>query len=124
MAIKKVIGKIFRSSQVFRKYPLCHSRPDRSYCHNGRYFGLCARCTPLYLSGFFALLILQLGIWWPPDQVIGILFGIVLIIPGALDGVTQMFGNRESNNRLRTITGILMGVGVPTLIHSVFYIKG
>jgi uncharacterized membrane protein len=41
-----------------------------------------------------------------------ILVGAIALTPGGIDGTTQMFGERESSNRLRTITGLLLGVGV------------
>lgn len=50
--------------------------------------------------------------------------GLLLMLPSAVDGTTQMFGQRESTNRLRLITGILLGWGVPlvvwALVSSVF----
>lgn len=120
MTTDKVIERVFRASQVFRQYPLCHSLPDRSYCYNGRYFGLCARCTPLYIVGILVLAIIHSGIWWPMEPKMGITIGLALIAPGAIDGFTQLLGNRESTNRLRTITGAMMGAGVPLVVHGVF----
>lgn len=40
---------------------------------------------------------------------IGLKFYLVLLIPIALDGLTQLFGLRESNWWLRTVTGALFG---------------
>ena len=40
--------------------------------------------------------------WW---------FWLLLILPMAIDGTTQMFGWRESTWELRVITGVLFGLG-------------
>ena len=37
---------------------------------------------------------------------------MVLMIPVAIDGLTQYFGPRESTNALRFITGFIGGVGL------------
>ncbi len=42
-------------------------------------------------------------------RTIGLRFYLVLLIPIALDGLTQLFGLRESNWWLRTVTGALFG---------------
>lgn len=112
-----VLGRIFRYSQVFRSYPLCHSRPDRSFCYNGRYFGLCARCTAMYLGGFLALL---LSPFWLESLsgMFSIGVGIVLLIPSGIDGTMQMIGRRESTNTLRVVTGAFLGIGVVLFIHG------
>jgi len=105
-----IVEKLFILSNKLRKYPFCHSRPDRSFCYNGRYFGLCARCTSMYASGviFILLLPLRLGVLHPMSS---ITIGLILLLPTAVDGFTQMFTMRESSNRLRVITGIPLGIG-------------
>ena len=40
---------------------------------------------------------------------------IALIIPCGVDGFTQLWGWRESNNNLRFITGLMAGVGLMML---------
>lgn len=113
-----VLDELFRFSQVFRSYPLCHSRPDRAFCYRGRYFGLCARCTAMYLGGLLTLV--SASVWRPslaPNVVTAL--GLLLMVPGGVDGTTQMFWNRESTNALRAITGLLLGVGVVLFLHGV-----
>jgi len=44
-----------------------------------------------------------------------LLVGVVLIVPAGIDGTTQMFGSRESNNKLRVITGLPLGIGIPMI---------
>ena len=41
-----------------------------------------------------------------------LLISIILMIPVAIDGVTQYFGPRESTNNLRFVTGFIGGVGL------------
>jgi uncharacterized membrane protein len=36
----------------------------------------------------------------------------------AIDGTSQVLGWRESNNKLRIITGLLFGIGLSTLVLS------
>lgn len=111
-----LLDRVFRASQVFRSYPLCHSLPERSFRHHGRYFGLCARCTTLYLGGAIALLLAPL--WMEiVDGWTALVVGSVLLGPGTIDGFTQLLGERESTNRLRAITGLLMGLGIPLLAY-------
>lgn len=50
-----------------------------------------------------------------------VLVGFILLLPGAIDGTTQMFGERESNNLLRAITGALLGFGVVIFLYGVVY---
>ncbi|AXG08614.1 DUF2085 domain-containing protein [Haloplanus rubicundus] len=111
-----LLNKIFRASQVFRSYPLCHSRPDRSFCYQGRHFGLCARCTTMYLGGL--LVMAGVPIWKPISPVVLVAVGVVLLLPGGIDGTTQMFGHRESTNRLRAVTGFLLGGGVVICVYA------
>ena len=41
-----------------------------------------------------------------------------MIIPTFIDGVTQLFGLRQSNNILRFVTGLIAGVGLVILINA------
>lgn len=113
-----LVDKIFFLSNKLRRYPFCHSRPDRSFCYNGRYFGLCARCTSMYAGGliFIFLFPFRLGVLSPLSS---ITIGLLLLFPTALDGFTQLYGMRESNNRLRVITGIPLGIGTVLISEGV-----
>ena len=70
---------------------------------------MCARNFSIYASMFVGSLIFVLskkripGIpWW---------LWILMILPMAIDGTTQMFGLRESTWELRVLTGTLFGLG-------------
>jgi uncharacterized membrane protein len=91
---------------------LCDQVPLHSYYLFGHQVCLCERCLAIYttfLLGGLALAIvprlrknvrpLDWRLW------------LLLIVPMALDGGTQLFGWRESDLLLRTLTGFLFGLG-------------
>jgi uncharacterized membrane protein len=43
------------------------------------------------------------------------LWTVILILPTLIDGLTQAYMNRESNNILRVITGLMYGIGLMSL---------
>ncbi len=88
---------------------VCAQIPSHSFYIFGHQLGLCARNFSIYTSMFIGSLIFVLskkrlpGIpWW---------MWVLMILPMALDGITQMFGLRESTWVLRVITGTLFGLG-------------
>ncbi|MDQ3194145.1 MAG: DUF2085 domain-containing protein, partial [Bacteroidota bacterium] len=88
----------------------CHKMPGRSFFFRGKQFPICARCTGMYLGylsfPFFTFDIIQ----------ISLAVTLVLTLPTFLDGLTQAYLNRESNNLLRLITGIMSGIGQMSLV--------
>ena len=44
---------------------------------------------------------------------------ILLIIPCLVDGTTQALKLRESNNKLRLITGLLAGIGIMIILKMI-----
>jgi uncharacterized membrane protein len=88
---------------------VCAQVPSHSFYVFGHQLGLCARNFSIYTSMFLGSLIFVVskkrlpGIpWW---------VWILMMLPMALDGTTQMFGLRESSWILRMITGTLFGFG-------------
>lgn len=88
---------------------ICAQIPSHSFYILGHQLGMCARNMGIYGSMFVGGLVFVLskkrltGIpWW---------FWILLILPMAYDGLTQMFGLRESTWELRVVTGALFGFG-------------
>jgi uncharacterized membrane protein len=86
----------------------CAQIPSHSFYMLGHQLGMCARNMAIYGSMFAGGLVFIVskkrlpGIpWW---------FWLLLILPMALDGITQMFGWRESTWELRVITGALFGL--------------
>lgn len=87
---------------------ICAQIPSHSFYILGHQLGMCARNMGIYTSMFAGGLIFVLskkrlpGIrWW---------MWLLLILPMAYDGITQMFGWRESTWELRVITGVLFGL--------------
>ncbi len=87
----------------------CAQVPSHSFYILGHQLGLCARNLSIYSSMFLGSLVFVLskkrlpGIpWW---------VWILMILPMAIDGTTQLFGLRESTWELRVITGTLFGLG-------------
>jgi uncharacterized membrane protein len=56
------------------------------------------------------------------SPILSIILGTALLLPGGIDGTTQMFGSRESNNFLRVVTGLFLGVGVVLFAEGVLYV--
>ncbi len=88
---------------------ICGQIPSHSPYICGHQCGLCFRCTAIYSTLFltsavfvFAKKRIQGISWW--------MLGL-LTLPMAWDGITQLFGLRESTSALRLITGALFGLG-------------
>lgn len=93
----------------FTLHLVCAQIPSHSFYIYGHQLGLCARNLSIYTSMFIGCLIFVLskkrlpGIPW--------YIWILMLLPMAWDGLTQMFGLRESDWILRVITGTLFGIG-------------
>lgn len=88
---------------------VCAQIPSHSFYIFGHQLGMCERNFTIYTSMFLGSLVFVLtkkrlpGIpWW---------VWLLMILPMALDGTTQMFGLRESTWYLRVLTGSLFGLG-------------
>jgi uncharacterized membrane protein len=93
----------------FSLHLICAQVPSHSFYIFGHPLGLCERNFSIYTSMFVGSLIFVLskrrlpGIpWW---------LWLLMLVPIALDGFTQLFGLRESSPELRVITGTLFGLG-------------
>lgn len=93
----------------FSLHFVCAQIPSHSFYIFGHQLGLCERNFSIYTSMFFGCLVFVLskkrfpGIpWW---------LWILMMLPMAWDGITQMFGWRESTWILRLVTGTLFGLG-------------
>ncbi len=93
----------------FALHFICAQIPSHSFYIFGHQLGLCERNISIYSSMFLMSLVFVLskkrlpGIpWW--------LF-VLMALPMAWDGFTQMFGLRESTWELRVLTGTLFGLG-------------
>ncbi len=98
------------SNLIYSTYRFtCHQLPSRSYFIFGHQMAFCHRDTAIYASLFLAVILfgfVRHRVKPLPWQAY-----IAFITPMALDGFTQLFGLRTSNWQLRTITGVLFGLG-------------
>lgn len=81
----------------------CHQKPERSLFVGRWQMPVCTRCFGFWLGSLAAIPAAFLGLarFWQG----------LLVLPMALDGLTQRFGSRTSNNPLRYLTGWLAGIG-------------
>lgn len=99
---------------------ICHRIPERTFKIGNRYFPVCSRCTGAYI-GIFSYYLYVYFIYVQYTLPI-ILLGTIMILPMALDGITQLFEFRESNNGLRFFTGLIGGIGLGILFKALKWI--
>jgi len=98
---------------------ICHQRPDRTLWVMGYPMAFCARDTGLY--GGLWLGMLTFAAWRRPR--LSHRMALLLVLPLALDGGSQLTGMRQSTNWLRLSTGMLAGLAtvwylLPRLVAS------
>lgn len=86
----------------------CHQMPERTFFVFGHKMCLCQRCMAIY-GTIFGLGIL-FGLVRGRIQPLKWRWMLLLWVPMALDGFTQLFGWRESTWELRVITGALFAL--------------
>lgn len=89
---------------------ICHQLPERSFHIFGYKMAYCERCFAIY--GATLLLGLIYGASRRSMRPATILEAVVLSIPMAIDGFTQLFGWRESTWELRVVTGSLFALAI------------
>ena len=92
----------------------CHQMPERSFTVFGYQFPLCSRCTGLLLGESVAILtplVRRLPKSFTKSS--------IMILPTAIDGITQYVGLQESNNKRRFFTGFLAGIGLISLYKNI-----
>lgn len=97
--------------ELGRRYG-CHQKPERSFTFNGYQFPICARCTGIIIGEILGIIVFV-------KRHISIKKGMLLILPTAIDGVTQLLRLQESNNTRRFISGILAGIGYLICIREI-----
>ncbi|MCL5959374.1 MAG: DUF2085 domain-containing protein [Chloroflexi bacterium] len=102
-------GLLGIGSSIFTGYhALCHQLPFRSDLLFGYQIAMCQRDVAIYSS--MALAGAAFGLARERWRPLSWRLYLLLIFPMALDGFTQLFGWRESNWTLRTVTGALFGI--------------
>ena len=100
---------------------MCHGRVERSLELFGAPMPICARCTGIYvgvLAGLIGFFLVRAAARRVSERVFR-LGGLVLLVPMAIDGLTQAAGLRESTNELRIATGVIAGLAFGLWILSV-----
>jgi uncharacterized membrane protein len=104
------------AAMIYRPFHLiCHQLPDRSFHILGYKMAYCERCFAIY--GGLLLLGLLFGLSDRKIRPASVTEAVLLSIPIAVDGFTQLFGWRESTWELRVITGSIFAVAVAWLAY-------
>ena len=113
------IGPIisFQIKDSIYRLCFCHHLKERSISFLGLETVFCSRCLGL-IFGFFFIGILS--IVYQNFFRHNFILGIILIIPLIIDGFSQLFNWRESNNYLRLLTGFLFSIGLWLIIWSCY----
>ena len=110
--MSKILNFLFGTS--------CHQLSSRSLFIMGYQMPVCTRCFAIYFAFFIGCLVFQIG-GFKRNKIISRWWFLVFILPMAIDGTTQLFRLRESNNYLRFLTGFLAGVIVPFYVIPGYY---
>lgn len=89
---------------MFFQWIPCHRNLERSIKVGSFVFPLCARCMAILIGYLFLPLLFKYSFilsWWEVP---------LLVLPLLIDGFTQKWKWRKSNNFLRIITGFLFGI--------------
>ena len=96
---------------------ICHRKPERSFFIKEHQFPVCARCTGFYVS--LVIYFIYTYYNFVNYNVSLIVFALILLIPTAIDGITQFYNIQESNNARRFITGFLGGFGLGIFLKAI-----
>ena len=89
----------------------------KKFFFRGHQFPVCARCTGFYITLF--MYFVYAYFFYIDYNIYLISFAILLLLPSFIDGLTQLFELRESNNALRFITGLMGGIGLGIIIKAI-----
>ncbi len=92
----------------------CHQRPDRSFFIWGHQLACCQRCAAIYCS-LFVFGIAFAGCRKHIQRPAWPLLATATVLL-ALDGLSQLAGLRESTPLIRVVTGVLLGLGICSVL--------
>ncbi len=114
---------------------VCHQKQERSYILHGNQMPVCARDVGILLglTGGFALALaatpaatfrdtFRSMLPFVRSRTAAVILLVGLLAPLPVDGLLQLFSGYESVNVLRTITGLLFGLGL-ALLASLFLVS-
>ncbi len=109
---EKSIGPMVHFITSKKHYMLCfcHHDPERSIPFIGLEKYLCSRCMGVLFGVILGGILHVFHIRIPLP------YAVLLMVPLLIDGFTQAFGLRKSNNYLRLCSGILFGMGLVFLL--------
>ena len=96
---------------------ICHRKPERSFFFRGHQFPVCARCTGFYIA--LVLYFIYTYYYYVDYNPLLLTIAVLLLLPAGIDGTTQLFELRESNNILRLITGLMGGLGLGIIVKAI-----
>ena len=91
---------------------LCHHKKERCFSIFGIQFPLCSRCTGIFAGGFIGFVLSNFNLVFSQT------YFSLLLVPLLIDGFSQLFGLRQSNNKLRFMTGLLFGLGFTIVLRG------
>lgn len=104
----KYLGMEGAANPLFSAYRIiCVQNPDHSYFIFGHQMAMDQRMTAIFGASVLAGLVF--GVVRQRATPLNWRLYLLLILPMAIDGTTQLFGWRHSNWELRTLTGGLFG---------------
>ena len=110
---------------------VCHQQPGRSFFCAGQQFGVCIRCTSIYLSFFAAVIAFPFVVRWKwrrtdrlPVSMLEMLpsriIAMVCFLPMLLDVGLSIAGISVSTTITRVVSGTILGLMLPWYVVPVF----
>ncbi|MFB6075545.1 MAG: DUF2085 domain-containing protein [Candidatus Aenigmatarchaeota archaeon] len=106
--------KRIRDYIILKIGSLCHRKESRSFHTNSHQSIVCTRCSSIYIGFLLTFVFLLLYGFYYVN--ISIIFAILLIVPIIIDGLTQAMKYRKSNNKLRIVSGLMLGSSFSLLL--------
>jgi len=101
-------GLVTPANLIYAAYSLvCHQLPSRSFFIFGQQMAFCQRDLAIYASLLVGML--AFGLVRRRLRPLPVRFYLLMILPMAIDGITQTVGLRLSTWQLRVVTGVLFG---------------
>ncbi|HYI15036.1 MAG TPA: DUF2085 domain-containing protein [Thermomicrobiales bacterium] len=108
-------GDVYDTASRFIYLPfrlICHQRDDRSFHLHGEQMAFCERDVAIVSAAVLTGVIFAIIRRWRGLPRLGFAVVVLLALPMAVDGGTQLVGLRESTPALRVLTGTLFSLGV------------
>lgn len=94
----------------------CHQMGSRSFFFDDIKQPVCSRCASIYVATALGMIFFRAKGFGTREFKMNYLLLVMLFLPTAIDGLTQMFGWRLSTNELRLVTGVPYGLGYAYLM--------